>query len=69
VDQRELAIAARDRLQVLVGSGYGINWLVATMDTIRRWNVILANGQDAGNVLLQEGLASSLTRFPAFDLN
>jgi endonuclease YncB( thermonuclease family) len=56
--ERELAIAARDRLQVLMGNGYSINWL-GRNDRYGRAlvNVILANGQDAGNVLLQEGLA------------
>jgi endonuclease YncB( thermonuclease family) len=56
--ERELAIVARDRLQALMGNGYSINWL-GRDDRYGRAlvNVILANGQDAGNVLLQEGLA------------
>ena len=56
--ERELAIAARDRLQALMENGYSINWL----DRNDRYgralvNVVLPDGQDAGKVLLHEGLA------------
>jgi endonuclease YncB( thermonuclease family) len=56
--ERQLAIAARDRLQALMENGYRINWL-GRNDRYGRAliNVILPNGQYAGNVLLREGLA------------
>jgi endonuclease YncB( thermonuclease family) len=56
--ERELAIAAPDRLQALMENGYSINWL-GRSDRYGRAlvNVVLPNGQDAGKVLLQEGLA------------
>jgi endonuclease YncB( thermonuclease family) len=56
--ERELAIAARDRLQVLMENGYSINWL-GRNDRYGRAlvSVALPNGQDAGRVLLEEGLA------------
>ena len=56
--ERELAIAARDRLQALMENGYSIEWL-GRSDRYGRAlvNVVLPNGQDAGKVLLHEGLA------------
>lgn len=56
--ERDLAIAARDRLQALMQNGYSINWLGRNDRYDRALvNVVLPNGQDAGKVLLQEGLA------------
>jgi len=56
--ERELAVAARDRLQILMERGYSIKWLGGN-DRFGRAlvTVVLPNGQDAGSVLMEEGLA------------
>ncbi len=52
-------IAARDRLQYLMSAGYRIDWLGRTDHYGRQLvRVRLANGSDAGRILLREGWRS-----------
>jgi endonuclease YncB( thermonuclease family) len=56
--ERELAIAARDRLQDLMAEGYSILWS-GRNDKFGRSlvDVRTDDGRDVGNILLTEGLA------------
>jgi endonuclease YncB( thermonuclease family) len=57
-NELQLGLAARDRLQRLMATGYTINWLGRTDRYNRQLvNVTLRDGRDAGRVLLGEGLA------------
>ena len=52
------AIAARDRLQALMGAGYRIDWTGANGSYGRALvRITLSDGRDAGKVLLKEDLA------------
>ena len=56
--EAEKAVAARDRLRTLMSSGYRINWSGRSGSYGRALvTITLADGRDAGNVLLGEGLA------------
>lgn len=58
--ERNQGIAARDRLQDLMRSGYAIDWLGRTDRYGRQLvRVRLGDGADAGRVLVREGLARS----------
>jgi endonuclease YncB( thermonuclease family) len=51
-------LQARDRLRVLVGAGYQIDWIGEQGAFYRELvNIGLADGRDAGEVLIAEGLA------------
>lgn len=52
------AVEARDRLRQLMDSGYTINWSGESGSYGRKLvTITLADGRDAGNVLMAEGLA------------
>ena len=57
-NERSKAIAARDRLRVLMRDGYRIEWLGSSGNYGRKLvRIRLADGQYVGKVLMQEGLA------------
>jgi len=57
-NERSKAIAARDRLRSLMGSGYRLEWLGSSGSYGRKLvRIKLADGRYAGKALLQEGLA------------
>lgn len=54
----DIGIRARDRLRALMGSGYQIDWAGERGGFGRELvNVRLQSGQDAGQILIQDGLA------------
>jgi micrococcal nuclease len=56
--ERQQGLAARDRLQSLMGAGYTIRWLGRTDRYNRQLvDITLRDGRDAGGVLVWEGLA------------
>ena len=57
-NELQQGLAARDRLQGLMGGGYTINWLGRTDRYNRQLvNITLGDGRDASRVLVNEGLA------------
>ena len=57
-NERSKAIAARDRLRVLMRGGYRIEWMGSSGNYGRKLvRIRLADGRYAGRVLVQEGLA------------
>ena len=56
--EKRLGLQARDRLRELMAGGYRIEW-TGTRGRYARYlvNVILSDGRDAGQVLIQEGLS------------
>lgn len=56
--EKRLGLQARDRLRELMAGGYRIKW-TGTRGRYARYlaNVILSDGRDAGQVLIEEGLS------------
>ncbi|MEF2549264.1 thermonuclease family protein [Aurantimonas sp. E1-2-R+4] len=56
--EKQLGLKARDRLRQLMASGYQIEWTGGRGRYGRELaNVILSDGRDAGQVLIEEGLS------------
>ncbi|MEF2554400.1 thermonuclease family protein [Aurantimonas sp. A2-1-M11] len=56
--EKRLGLKARDRLRQLMASGYQIEWTGGRGSYGRELaNVILSDGRDAGQVLIDEGLS------------